>query len=272
MSSALERGLAVLELLANHPDGLPVGAVAGALDLPASGAHRMLNQLAELGYVRQDGTKGNYALSMKLAALGLSFLGQSGVTEIAQPILDRLAAESRELVRLSVVDGADLVWVAVAQGATSGLRYDPGREQGVVAHLASSASGLAWLSTLPDETALMKVAAQGFTLPTSGPATPATPSALLTRLGETRARGYSVSVGTFMAGMAAMAVPVVAEDGTGLGAISIAGPEVRFSEARMAALSVPLHGAAAEMARAARGSALFRRATAAPPASERRAG
>lgn len=260
MSSALARGLAALELLARHPEGISVGAAAAALDLPASGVHRILNQLAECGYVRQDGAKGDYLLSMKLAALGLAFLGQSGVTEIAQPIIDRLATESRELVRLSVVDDGRLVWVAVAQGATSGLRYDPGREQGVVAHLASSASGLAWLSTLPDDEALMKVAAQGFAQETSGPAAPSSATDLLARLAETRARGYSVTTDTFMPGMAAMAVPVVEPGGLCVGAISVAAPSVRLSEARMAELWPNLATAAGEMARAAGGSALFRRA------------
>jgi IclR family transcriptional regulator, acetate operon repressor len=207
--SALERGLAVLELLAAHPEGMAVGAIAAALDLPPSGTHRLLNQLVDYGFVHQDGTKGDYALSMKLAALGLAYLGQSGVTEVAQPILDRLAATSRELVRLSVVDGGNLVWVAVAQGATSGLRYDPGREQGVTAHLATSSSGLAWLATLTDDAALMKVAAQGFRQDTSGPAAFDGPAQFLAALAETRARGYSITIDTFMPGMAAMAAPVV---------------------------------------------------------------
>ena len=87
---------------------------------------------------------------------------------MAQPILDRLAAESGELVRLSVIDGESLVWVGVAQGATGGLRYDPGREQGVVVHLASSAGGTAWLSTMSDEEALMAVSRQGLAADAAG--------------------------------------------------------------------------------------------------------
>ena len=93
MSSSLERGLSVLDMLSTHPEGMAVGQVASALDLPPSGVHRMLNQLVEYGYVHQDGTKSAYVLGMKLPALGLAYLAQSGITDIAQPILDRLAAE-----------------------------------------------------------------------------------------------------------------------------------------------------------------------------------
>lgn len=259
MSSSLERGLSVLELLSAHPEGLAVGQVASALDLPPSGVHRMLNQLVDYGYVHQDGSKAAYVLGMKLPALGLAYLAQSGITDVAQPILDRLAAESQQLVRLSVIDGDTLVWVAVAQGATTGLRYDPGSEQGMVAHLASSASGLAWLSTLPDDEALMKVARQGFAQTSSGSGAPASASDLVGRLAETRARGHAVTVDSFIPGMAAMAAPVRGPGGVALGAISIAGPSALLTAPRMQALAPALAAAAERMADAAPGSAFFRR-------------
>jgi len=267
MSSSLERGLSVLDLLSTHPEGMAVGQVASALDLPPSGVHRMLNQLVEYGYVHQDGTKSAYVLGMKLPALGLAYLAQSGITDIAQPILDRLAAQTQLLIRLSVIDGEDLVWVAVAQGATTGLRYDPGSEQGVTAHLASSASGLAWLSTLSDDEALMKAARQGFVRDGAGARAPRSSGELLSRLRATREQGYSVTVDSFMPGMAAMAAPVRgAEDKGTLGAISIAGPSVQLEPRRMQVLSPALLEAAREMGRAAIGSAYFRRALSEPQA------
>lgn len=260
MSGVLERTLGILEILSSHPAGLPVGVIAQRLDLPASATHRLLNDLARLGYVRQDRAHGDYALTIRLAALGLSFLGQSGVTDIAQPILDRLAAESGELVRLSVADGASLVWVAVAQGATGGLRYDPGREQGVVVHLASSSGGLAWLSTLSDEDALVAVSRQGLrpSHPGSGGNAPQTPTDLLARLGEARARGYAVATDSYLAGMAAMATPVRWR-GTeeAIGCLSIAAPSVRLDAARMETLARPLLDAAAEIGAASAASQFF---------------
>ncbi|MDO5631238.1 MAG: IclR family transcriptional regulator [Paracoccus sp. (in: a-proteobacteria)] len=259
MSSSLERGLSVLTILSNHPEGMAVGQVAAALDLPPSGVHRMLNQLVEYGFVYQDGAKGAYVLGMKLPALGLSYLAQTGITDVAQPILDRLAAASQQLVRLSVIDDGNLVWVAVAQGATTGLRYDPGREQGVTAHLASSASGLAWMSTLSDDAALEKVARQGFSQPTSGQGAPDGATDLLARLARTRRDGYSVTINSFIPGMAAMAAPIRAAEGQALGAISVAGPAIQLDQGRMAELAPALLAAVADMAGAAPGSIYFRR-------------
>ena len=262
MSSALERGLRILELMVAHPAGLPVSRIAATLDMPVSGVHRQLKELARLGYVRQVRDQGDYLLSVKLSALGLSFLGRSGVTDIAQPILDRLASTSAELIRLSVIDGDRLVWVAVAQGATGGLRYDPGREQGVVVHLASTAGGQAWLASMSDKEALELVRRQGLR-PTEfepGPGAPATLKALLAALNETRGKGYAHTVNSYMIGMAAMAVPV--QSGPGgpvVGCLSIAGPSVRLDRERVAALAPALTEAAIELSAAAEASHFFGR-------------
>lgn len=261
MSGVMERTLAILELLIDHPEGIQVSAIANALDMPASAAHRLLKELSQFGYVRQLRNQGDYALTIKMAAMGLSFLGNAGVTDVAQPTLDRLAKQSGELVRLSVVDYPDLVWVGVAQGATTGLRYDPGREQGVVVHLASSAGGRAWLSALADDEALELVAAQGVAPPfQGGPDAVHTISEVLEILTETRQRGYSVAVDSYLAGMAAMAVPVHRPDGGDpIGCVSIAGPAVRVTADRMEALKDHLLHAAAEIGDAASGSSFFTR-------------
>lgn len=262
MSSALERGLRILELMVEHPAGLPVSRIAALLDMPVSGVHRQLRELARLGYVRQPRDQGDYLLSVKLSALGLGFLGRAGVTDIAQPILDRLAAASGELIRLSVVDGDRLVWVAVAQGATTGLRYDPGREQGVVVHLASTAGGQAWLAGMSDADALELVTRQGLR-PTEfepGPGAPASLTALTGALAEARAKGYALTVNSYMIGMAAMAVPVThGKDGPVVGCLSIAGPTVRLDAERVAELAPTLREAAAELSVATDASQFFGR-------------
>lgn len=257
MSSVLEKALAIVELLVDHPAGLPVSAISARTDQPISGVHRTLHELIRLGYVRQVQEGGDYALSIKLPALGLGFLGRAGITDVAQPILDRLAAATGELVRMSVIDGPKLTWVAVAQGATRGLRYDPGQEQGVVVHLASSAGGRAWLASMSDEAALQAVAVQGL-IRDGGPELGLSIGDILGVLGETRARGYAVAVDSYIVGMAAMAVTVRFHGaGPVLGCLSIAGPAVRMDGPRMNQLAPLLQEAAEELGVAASGSQYF---------------
>lgn len=261
MSSVLEKSLAIVELLVDHPAGMPVSLIAGAIDQPISGVHRTLQELARLGYVRQMQAQGDYALSIKLPAMGLGFLARAGITDVTQPVLDALAADTGELVRLSVIDDDKLIWVAVAQGTTRGLRYDPGQEQGVVVHLASSAGGKAWLASMTDEEALAHVSAQGLVRHAEGggPNAPQSFTELLQHLAQARALGYAVAVDSYLAGMAAMAVPVrFRGNGPVLGCLSIAGPAVRMSDERMADLAPRLRVAAAELGEAAAGSQYFR--------------
>ena len=264
MSTQLERGFAVLEYLAARPDGAALSEVASALAMPLSAVHRLLAELVRTGYVRQLREQGDYGLTIKLVALGLSHLGASGVVDVAQPALDRLAAESHELVRLAIVDGDELVFVAKAQGATRGLRYDP--DMGLSVRLSCSSAGHAWLSTLDEARVLSLVARQGFGRPEDfGPKAPTTVKALLAYVSAARKRGYAVINEVFAPAMAAMAAPVVVR-GTALGVVTIAGPAVRLDERRMAALSAPLLETATEIASLSNASTLFRRRSERAPA------
>jgi DNA-binding IclR family transcriptional regulator len=257
VTAVLDRVLRLLELLASHAEGLPLHELADRLDIPRSAAHRLLADLAKQGYVRQDHEGAPYALTTKLVSLGLTYLAQTGVLDIAQPIMDRLAASTGELVRLGVVDGDRLTWVAKAQGARSGLRYDP--DAGADAHLASTANGHAWLSSMSEEKALALVTRQGFgDARRLGPRAPMTVQALLEQLRVAREHGYAVVTESSAPGMAAMAA-VVRRPGSGevIGVLSIAGPVLRLDEARMHALAPTLLEAAQEMSAASLGSRSF---------------
>jgi len=258
MGSALDRGLGILEYLAGHADGAPLAAIADELSIPRSACHRLLAELVQRGYVRQVRAHGDYVLTTKVVALGLSFLSIRGTVDVAQPLLDRLAAASGELVRLAVVDQDRLTWVAKAQGAPKGVRYDP--DMGSDATLSCTASGHAWLLTLTDERALELVSRQGFGTPKDyGPRAPTTVKALLGFLHAARVRGYAVIDEVFAPGMAAIAAPVQPRGRPAIGVVSVAGPRERLTMERMQALAPALLAAAAELATRSGAANLFAR-------------
>nr|WP_315185532.1 IclR family transcriptional regulator [uncultured Albidiferax sp.] len=255
MNGVLERTLAILELLSQHGGGLELAAIADRLDIPRSAVHRLLVDLARCGYVRQTRDHGDYLLTTKLVSMGLSFLSNTGIVDIAQPLLDRLAEISGELVRLAVVDGNRLTWVARAQGARQGLRYDP--DMGSDARISCSSSGLAWLSTLADDDALALVAQQGVgPVEEFGPNAPKTLQEVMVQVQATRERGYSLTQETYTPGLNAMAAPVCLA-GQALGTISIAGPSARFTLERMQTLGGDLVSLAAQLAAASGASPFF---------------
>jgi IclR family transcriptional regulator, acetate operon repressor len=258
MSAILERSFKVLEHLAAAPEGKALSVLASELDMPLSATHRLLSELVRCGYVRQDQAHGNYLLTIKLVSLGLGFLSASGIVDVAQPLLDRLAAESGELVRLAVVDGDELTFVAKSQGATRGLRYDP--DMGLSVNLSCSAAGHAWLATMSDERALELVSRQGFGRPEDfGPRAVTSVKALLGYLKATRNRGFSLIVEVFAPGMTSMAAPIRNGAGTVVGVVTIAGPLVRLSEARMLEVAPALLASTNQLSLASGASAMLKK-------------
>ncbi|MGQ7248726.1 IclR family transcriptional regulator [Halomonas sp. V046] len=256
--SLIERTLAVVELLSGDADGVPLLVIAERVGIPKSAAHRICNELIRLGHVRQDPATQYYRLTTRLMALGFRYLASTGANDVLQPILDRLAEDSGELVRLSVIEGRHLTWIAKAQGAKSGLRYDP--DQGREARLFCTASGHAWLATLDDAEALALVHEQGMDdSPELGPNAPRDEATLRAYLRETRVRGYSRLSDSVALGTAAMAARISHPvSGTPLGVLSIAGPSARLNEGRIAALAAALLRAAEEISQASASSRLFR--------------
>jgi IclR family transcriptional regulator, acetate operon repressor len=246
-SLALDRGLAMIELLAAEPGGLPLLGIAKRLGTPRSATHRLLTSLSNHGYVRQDRDRGFYFLTSKLLSLAFSHLAAAGIVDAAQPVLDRLAAETSELVRLSVVDGDRLTWVAKAQGARSGLRYDP--EMGMEARLSCSAAGFALLSRMTDAQALDLVEKQRFgSRDEFGPQAPRNAEELLKHLEQARRLGYSVAIGTYYDWMSAIGAPIPHPvSGDVIGVVSVAGPSSRLTPQRLDEIGPLLLAAAAEL-------------------------
>jgi len=257
----LNRGLAILELLARNAPGLPMHEIAERLQIPRSATHRLLTELVQYGYVRQEQDYGSYLLSMKMCTLGLTQLSRSGIVEIVQPFLDQLAEISGEMVRLGLVDNGQLVWVAKAQGSSSWLRFDP--DMGGTAELASTASGHAYLCTLSDEIAVELVNKQGGFVLTDdhGQNIPKTIVELLNHLKVTRERGFSILAEAVHTGIAAVAAPVRhISTGQALGTLSIAGPSMRLTDEKMMALGPVLIETAENLSASAAASPMLNKA------------
>jgi DNA-binding IclR family transcriptional regulator len=245
-----ERCLGIIELLADGAREMPLGEIAQRLTLPKSGAHRMLATLVDLGWAEQDAGTGFYRLTMRLAVLGQRFYVGSGVPDICQPLLDRLARGCREFARLAVVDGSALVWIAQAQGASGGLVYQPAEMTGTVP-LFATASGKAWLSTMRLDDAIEVVMKNGgFDRAAKyGPNVLRTTEALLRDLRATAKRGYGLAFNEAEPGVSALAAAIrSAEDGVGLGTVSIAGPTARVTEARLREMAPLVVQCAADLA------------------------
>lgn len=244
-----ERCLGIIELLAEGASSLPLGEIAERLGLPKSGAHRLLATLVNLGWAEKDPDTSFYRLTMRLAILGQRFYVATGIPDDCQPLLDRLASQCREFVRLAVVDGQSLTWVAHAQGANGGLLYQPTMLTSTVP-LYATATGKAWLATLPTEKAVKSALRNGFDdADKYGPNVVRTVDKLMREIEATARRGYGVAVNEAEPGVTALAAAIrPAGGGAALGTVSVAGPSARMTDSRVRELAPLLTQTASELA------------------------
>src|SRR3954462_395611 len=107
---SLERGLAVIRAFGPEDPELTLSDVARRTGLTRAAARRFLLTLADLGYVRSDDRR--FALTPRVLELGYASPSSLPLPEVAEPHLERLAAEVRESSSVSVLDGGDIVYVA----------------------------------------------------------------------------------------------------------------------------------------------------------------
>jgi DNA-binding IclR family transcriptional regulator len=244
VKGVLDRSLEALEFLAAEARWLRLSYIAKRLELPKGPAHRMLAQLVLLGWVEQDQGTDQYRLTMKLALLGQEYLQGTGLPGLVQPILDEVAGKSRELVRLTVVQGFELAWLASSQGAAPGLMYQPKMTGRLVLH--ATANGKAWLATMSNEDAIRIAMRGGLGKPGPyGPRAVRTVEALLKEIETTRKRGYATAVEEAEPGVTAIAVAIRSrQTDRVVGTMSIAGPLLRVTPARYKEFHPLLRGAA----------------------------
>lgn len=145
----IDRMMDVLGQLERREGGLTIRDLVSQLHLPRTTIYRILNTLQIHDMVHRD-EGGAYRLGRRL--LGLASHVATGASEVdlvavAQPVLDKLAHDLGEGVKLSVLDKNDVLVLAAAQGKREyALTVAPG--QRMEPH-AGAASKLL-LAHLPD--------------------------------------------------------------------------------------------------------------------------
>jgi IclR family mhp operon transcriptional activator len=89
---ALERGLELLELV-NDEGGIKPADAARKLRLPRPTAHRLLETLEELGYVRRSVSDNRFLVTYRTRRLSGGYDADIQISEAAGPILARLLQE-----------------------------------------------------------------------------------------------------------------------------------------------------------------------------------
>jgi IclR family transcriptional regulator, pca regulon regulatory protein len=126
LTGPLERGLAVLRIMADAPHSTRPGDLARAAGLARSAVDRITGTLTHLGHLRAEGRE--LALAPPLMELGNAYLDASGLSRALRPSLERLTRTLGESVSAIVLDGCDarIVGKAVPPGRVIPLGFRVG--------------------------------------------------------------------------------------------------------------------------------------------------
>jgi DNA-binding IclR family transcriptional regulator len=109
---ALEKGLAVLELLAGAREPMSLNAISRQLKRSVSELFRMIQVLESHGYLEVSNSGEGYVLSNKLFALGMARAPTKDLLDVALPVMHRLTAKIGQSCHLVVASGDQMVVVA----------------------------------------------------------------------------------------------------------------------------------------------------------------
>jgi IclR family transcriptional regulator, pca regulon regulatory protein len=220
---SLERGLAVIRAFGAEDPELTLSDVARRTGLTRAAARRFLLTLADLGYVRFDGRL--FALTPRVLDLGYAYLSSLSLPEVAEPHLERLAAEVRESSSVSVLDGDEIVYVGrVPTSRIMRVAINVGTRFPAYA----TSMGRVLLAALePDE--LDAYLARAELRPLTARAI-ATPEALSAELDRVRAQGWALVDQELEEGLRSIAVPVRDRDGRVIAAVNLSAHASRASK------------------------------------------
>lgn len=210
----LAKGLAVIETFTADAPRQSIAEVAAASGLDRATARRCLLTLAHQGYADYDGKF--FTLTPRVLRLGTACLATMPLPQVVQPLLDRMSADLGESTSVSILDGAEIVYVArAAQRKVMSIALMPGSR--LPAYCTSM--GRVLLAAIPDDAARGVLGAGP--LPARTPRTLTDPQAILAELVTIRAQGFAVIDQEVEPGLQSLAVPVMNAHGRVVAALNV---------------------------------------------------
>ena len=221
MEKTVVKALKVLEMLARSPGPCSLSDVAAQCEMTKSNAHRLLQTLSTCNYVRQAPETRNYETTLRIWEFGLQVYDRFDIRGVAEPFLRQLHAKTRESVHLSILDGAEVIYLDKIDSDHAVRAYIRVGER---APAYCTSTGRAMLAYM-DEPA---IAAASTNMRKHTEKTIPSAAALRRELAKIRETGVSLTFGEWRAGVVGVAAPVRTEFGAVVAGVGVAGPPDRM--------------------------------------------
>jgi IclR family transcriptional regulator, acetate operon repressor len=139
----IARMAGLLRALQDHPEGLSLGQLARAIDLPRSTVQRIVDALDNEGFVMA--ASASHGVRLGPALLALAAKTRFHIAEVARETLQQLAKECGETVDLSIPDQDKVVFI---DQVTGNQRLTAVSAVGLAFPLHASANGKAVLASM----------------------------------------------------------------------------------------------------------------------------
>lgn len=229
---SLTRALALIETISQSDRGLTMSELARSVKLAPSTAHRLLNSLLAREFVDFDHESGIWTVGLQAFIVGNAYLINRDVVAVARPIMRRLKEKTGETVNLAVLQNEHVVFVGQVESA---------EEMRMVVQIGSrgpihaTGVGKALLSALPENEVI--ALARKIGMPRLTQNTITTITKLKQALRQIREVGFAVDDEEQKVGLRCIAANICNQHGEAIVALSISGPTVRVSKAKVALLA-----------------------------------
>jgi IclR family pca regulon transcriptional regulator len=242
--TTLAKGLAVLEAFGRQRPSMSLSEAAAVAGLSRATARRVLRTLTTLGYVVQH--ERQFFLAPRILELGFGFLSTQSWINQAEPLMKELSASAREACSAAVLQETEIVFVSRVLATTRIMSTTLAIGSRLPAFHTSL--GRAQLGFLDDEELwrrLRTVRIEPFT-----PSTITDPTALVERIRDDRAQGFSIVDEELERGLRSIAVPIATRGGACVGAIDLSAQSNRTTRNEMRDHFLPkLRAAALQISR-----------------------
>jgi IclR family transcriptional regulator, KDG regulon repressor len=223
-SSVLKHAIAILDCFSAVAPDLGVRDVARRADLTSSTAGRLMAEMKELGILQQNSATRTYAIGSKVLAWAAVYNSSLSLRTNALPLMEELRRITGETITLYLVDGKERLCVERMESFQNVRMVS---RLGQRLPLYAGSGGKAILAFLPPgraEEIILSSDLKPYT-----PYTMVDRDQLRNELETIRQQGFAASFGEWLAEAAGVAAPILGGGGEVLGALTISGPNTRFS-------------------------------------------
>lgn len=232
---AVSHALDLLEQFHDDVDELGVTELSKRLKLHKNNVFRLLATLESRGYIEQNKATENYRLGLKALELGQTFIKQMGLLRQAKPILEQVVEESNETAYVAIYKENHIVYLDVVE---TNLTVRVVSRVGSRLPAYCTASGKVHMAFMSDEELEELISKMDLVQHT--PTTITDREAMRAELEKVHEQGYAFDDEEMDLGVRCIAAPIRDYTRRIVGAISISGPTMRVSNARIESELVPL--------------------------------